>query len=87
MTLYIHYLSDHPNYLICSYKAASLLGHEILGMLTLADSYCPDWHAYAVDDDKWPTTPRVAKTEEWECRLGIYDHGMLGYWPVIRKVQ
>lgn len=49
--LYIHYLSDHPIYLICSFWAAARLGDECLGMLVSPTASCPDHYAYAMDDD------------------------------------
>jgi len=50
-TLYIHYLSEQPLYLICSYWAKSKLGDECLGLITIPDTWCPKQRAYAIDDE------------------------------------
>jgi hypothetical protein len=52
VTIYVHWLSDEPKYLICSYRAARFLGSEAFGYLLVEpDKYCPDKHAYAVGDE------------------------------------
>jgi hypothetical protein len=49
-TIYLKYLSDNPNTIICSYKLDNQLGGEFLGLPLWPDRYCPEDWAYAIND-------------------------------------
>lgn len=46
---WLHWLSEAPELIICSFKAYSILGDTLFGYLPLhPDPLCEDFHLYAI---------------------------------------
>lgn len=50
MNLYLKWIADNPNTIVCSPKMFAYLGGELMGLPLWPDPYCPEEWAYGVDD-------------------------------------
>lgn len=52
MNVWIHWIDDNPNVILCSFRAFDFLGGELLGLPLEPHAYCADWSMYGIDDTR-----------------------------------
>lgn len=50
MTLYLRWLADNPTHIVCSFKAFSFLGTELMGLPLEPSAWCEECWLYGVNE-------------------------------------